>query len=130
VARRDRDVPDDRRLAYRIGINIGDIIADGDDIYGDGVNVAARLEGLAVPGGICVSGAVHAQVKGKVELDFEDRGEQAVKNIPEPVRVFHFAPGGPTSAAAATPRRSRCCPSPTCRATRSRSISPTASART
>jgi adenylate cyclase len=103
VARRDRDVPDDRRLAYRIGINIGDIIADGDDIYGDGVNVAARLEGLAVPGGICVSGAVHAQVKGKVELDFEDRGEQAVKNIPEPVRVFHFAPGGPTSAAAATP---------------------------
>jgi adenylate cyclase len=103
VARRDRDAPDDRRLTYRIGINIGDIIADGDDIYGDGVNVAARLEGLAVPGGICVSGAVHAQVKGKVELDFEDRGEQAVKNIPEPVRVFHFAPGGPTSAAAATP---------------------------
>jgi adenylate cyclase len=100
MARRGAEVPDDLRLAYRIGINIGDIIADGDDIYGDGVNVAARLEGLAEPGGICVSGAVHAQVKGKVELDFEDRGEQAIKNIPEPVRVYHLATGGPTSAAA------------------------------
>ena len=85
---RNTDVPEEKRIAYRIGINIGDIIVEGDDIYGDGVNVAARLEGLAEPGGICMSRTVVNHVKGKVELDFEDMGEQQVKNISEPVRVY------------------------------------------
>jgi adenylate cyclase len=84
-------VPEDRRITYRIGINIGDIIVEGDDIYGDGVNVAARLEGLADPGGVCVSGTVFDHVKGKVDLDFADLGEQQVKNIDQPVQVYRIA---------------------------------------
>jgi TolB-like protein/class 3 adenylate cyclase/3-mercaptopyruvate sulfurtransferase SseA len=106
MAERNAGVPEDRRIAYRIGINIGDIIADGDDIYGDGVNIAARLEGLADPGGICVARNVFNQVKGKVDTTFEDLGEQEVKNIPEPVRVFKVLLDGsvaatpPTTAAA------------------------------
>ena len=88
IAGRNAEVPEDRRITYRMGINIGDIIIDGDDIYGDGVNVAARLEGLADPGGICVARNVFDQVKNKVDLGFEDMGEQEIKNIAEPVRVF------------------------------------------
>ncbi len=88
VAEHNADIPEDRRIAYRIGINIGDVIIDGDDIYGDGVNIAARLEGLAEPGGICVARNVVDQVKTKVEVGFEDLGAQQVKNIPEPVQVF------------------------------------------
>jgi len=88
MALRNTDVPEDRRIVYRIGINIGDIIVEGEDIYGDGVNVAARLEALAEPGGICISRAVHGQVRGKVDLAFKDLGEQQVKNIPEPLQVF------------------------------------------
>jgi TolB-like protein/Tfp pilus assembly protein PilF len=78
-------------LVYRIGINLGDIIIDEDDTYGDGVNIAARLEPLARPGGICVSAIVHDQVKGKVEADFEDLGDQQLKNIPEPVVAYHVS---------------------------------------
>ncbi len=88
IAERNVDVPEDRRITYRMGINIGDIIVDGDDIYGDGVNLAARLEALAEPGGICVSRTVFNHVKGKVEVGFEDLGAQKVKNIPEPVQVY------------------------------------------
>ena len=88
MERRNADVPEDQRITYRIGINIGDIIVDGDDIYGDGVNIAARLEGLAEPRGICVSHNVYAQVRTKVDLRFEDLGEQKVKNIPDPVHVY------------------------------------------
>jgi TolB-like protein/class 3 adenylate cyclase/Flp pilus assembly protein TadD len=88
MAERNADVPEDRRITYRIGINIGDIIVEGDDIYGDGVNVAARLEAMAEPGGICVSRTVFDHVKGKVEIGFEDLGTQKVKNIPEPVQTF------------------------------------------
>ncbi len=102
MALRNADVPEDQRIAYRMGINIGDIIVEGDDIYGDGVNVAARLEGLAEPGGICVARSVYNQVKGKVDLAFQDLGEQQVKNIPEPVQVFQVlldqAASPPTSA--------------------------------
>jgi adenylate cyclase len=86
--KRNAAVPEDRKITYRVGINIGDIIVDGDDIYGDGVNLAARLEGLAEPGGVCVSGTVFDQVKGKLDLGFEDMGPQAVKNIAEPVRAY------------------------------------------
>jgi len=88
VAEREAETDEDRRLQFRIGINIGDIIVEGDDIYGDGVNIAARLEGLAEPGGVCMSRTVVNHVKGKVELDFEDMGEQQVKNISEPIRVY------------------------------------------
>jgi len=87
------DVPAERQIVYRIGINIGDIIVDGDDIYGDGVNIAARLEGLAEPGGICVSRNVFSQVKNKIEVGFEDLGDQQVKNIEEPVRVYKVTTG-------------------------------------
>ena len=81
-------VPEDRRITYRIGINIGDVIIEGEDIYGDGVNVAARIEGLAEPGGICVARNVYDQVKGKVDAAFEDLGSQHFKNIPEPVPTY------------------------------------------
>ena len=87
---RETDVPVDRRIQYRIGINLGDIIIDDDDILGDGVNVAARLEGLAEPGGICISGTVHDHLAGKVVATFEDAGEQTVKNVPRPIRVWHW----------------------------------------
>ncbi len=103
MAERNAGVPEDRRIAYRIGINIGDIIVEGDDIYGDGVNVAARLEGLAEPGGICVSRPVHTQIRGKVDLAFEDLGKQQVKNIPEPVRVFKVLLDSPATGHAAVP---------------------------
>jgi adenylate cyclase len=89
---RNAEVPEDRRIIYRMGINIGDIIVEGDDIYGDGVNVAARLEGLADPGGVCVSRTVYDHIKGKVELGFKDLGEQKVKNITEPVHVYRIEP--------------------------------------
>jgi len=88
VASRNAGVPQDRQVWYRIGINIGDIIVEDDDIYGDGINVAARLEGLAEPGGICVSRNVFDEVKAKVDVGFEDLGPREVKNLPEPVQVF------------------------------------------
>ncbi len=91
MRKRNADVPEDRRIEFRIGINLGDVIMDGDDIYGDGVNIAARLEGLAEPGGICVARSVFNQVKNKVDLGFENLGEQEVKNITEPVRVYRVA---------------------------------------
>jgi len=90
MSERDADVPEDRRIQYRIGINLGDIVIDGDDILGDGVNIAARLEGLAAPGGICISGTVHDQLAGKLDITFEDSGEQTVKNVPRAVRVWRW----------------------------------------
>jgi TolB-like protein/class 3 adenylate cyclase/Tfp pilus assembly protein PilF len=84
----------DSPLKFRMGVNLGDITDDGDDIHGDGVNIAARLEGLADPGAVCISGAVHDQVHNKLELAYEDMGEQVVKNIARPVRVFHINVSG------------------------------------
>jgi adenylate cyclase len=86
----EADLPEERRIHYRIGINLGDIVIDGHDILGDGVNVAARLEGLSKPGGICISGNVHDQLAGKIDIVFEDAGEQTLKNVPRPVRVWHW----------------------------------------
>ena len=86
------DVPEGQRLQLRIGVNLGDVIIDGDDIYGDGVNIAARLEGLAESGGVCVSATVVDHVQGKVNLTFDDLGERRVKNIPQPLRVYRVAP--------------------------------------
>src|SRR5260370_18971579 len=80
----------DRRMEFRIGVNLGDVMVDGEQIYGDGVNVAARLESLADPGGICISGTVHEQVRDKLALSYEDAGEQEVKNIARPVRVVRL----------------------------------------
>ena len=88
IAESNANVPDDMRLQLRIGVNLGEVIVDRDDIYGDGVNVAARLESLAEPGGICISGSVHEQVEGKTGLAFEFMGDQEVKNIAKPVRAF------------------------------------------
>jgi class 3 adenylate cyclase len=88
MAERNADVPQDERIEFRVGINVGDIIIDGDDIYGDGVNVAARLEGLAEPGGICVSARVQEDARGKLEIAFEDLGKHQLKNIERPVRVY------------------------------------------
>jgi len=85
---RNADIPNDKRIEFRMGINVGDIIIDGGDIFGDGVNVAARLEGLADPGGLCVSGRVHEDVRGKLEITFADEGEHQLKNIAWPVRVY------------------------------------------
>ncbi|HEX9771670.1 MAG TPA: adenylate/guanylate cyclase domain-containing protein [Kiloniellales bacterium] len=87
---REVELPGGRRIRLRIGVNLGDIIVEGSDIYGEGVNVAARLEALADPGGICISGSVFDQVKGKVDLDFADLGERQVKNIDQPVRVYRI----------------------------------------
>jgi adenylate cyclase len=96
MAARNADVPEARQIVFRMGINLGDIIRDGRDIFGDGVNVAARLEALAEPGGICVSGVVHDQIRDKLDVAFEDMGEQQVKNIARPVRIFRI-PIGETS---------------------------------
>ena len=87
---RARGVAEDRRIAWRIGINLGDVIADERDLYGDGVNIAARLEGLAEPGGICVSRGVRDQVRDRLAVSFVDLGEQLVKNIARPVRCFRL----------------------------------------
>ena len=88
MAERERDVPDDHRIRFRIGINLGDVICEEGDLYGDGVNIAARLEGLAEPGGICVSRTVHEYVRGKVPVTFQALGARRVKNISEPVEAY------------------------------------------
>jgi TolB-like protein/class 3 adenylate cyclase/Flp pilus assembly protein TadD len=88
MAERNDGVPEDRRMLFRMGINLGDILIQGDDILGDGVNIAARLEGIAEPGGICISSSAYDQVRGKVALEFTDLGEQSLKNIALPVRAY------------------------------------------
>ena len=90
---READVLEDRRIRYRIGINLGDIVIDGDDILGDGVNVAARLEGLAEPGGLCISGTTYDHLKQKVNVGYEDLGEVRVKNLEAPVRIYRVLLG-------------------------------------
>jgi adenylate cyclase len=101
LARRNAEVPADRRLPFRIGVNLGDVLVDGERILGDGVNVAARLESLAEPGGICVSGAAFDQAEGKLPVAFESIGEQRVKNIPRPVRCYRLRPEGASKPLAA-----------------------------
>src|SRR3954447_11285702 len=88
IADRNTDTPEDQRITFRIGINLGDVIADGEDIYGDGVNIAARLEALAEPGRICISRVVWDQIRDKLRYAFEDLGEQNVKNIARPVSAY------------------------------------------
>jgi len=93
MAERNAGMPEEQRIEFRIGINLGDIIKDGRDIHGDGVNIAARLEALGEPGGICVNRVVRDQVRDKLDFAFEDAGEQRVKNIARPLRVYRIRPG-------------------------------------
>ena len=97
------DAPAEQRIVLRIGINLGDVIVDGDDLYGDGVNVAARLEGICDAGGVFISGSAFEQVDGKVKLGFEDCGERSVKNIARPVRVYRLSIDGAPPVAPAQP---------------------------
>src|SRR5437868_10093988 len=109
MAERNAGVPTDKRIEFRIGINLGDIIRDEKDIFGDGVNVAARLEGLAEPGGICISRSVRDPVRDKLGFTFEDMGEQALKNIALPIHSYRvrFEGADPPERAAALVRPSR-----------------------
>ena len=102
VAEQNTDVPQDKRIEFRIGIHVGDIIIADDDIFGDGVNIAVRLEGIAEPGGICISDDAHRQVRGKVESTLEDMGSQSLKNIAEPMRAWRVRIG-PSSSPATKP---------------------------
>jgi adenylate cyclase len=90
VAQRNAALPTEKHIEFRVGINLGDVVIDGDDIHGGGVNVASRLEGLADPGGICISGGVHDQVRDRIDQAFDDLGDQQIKNIDRPVRVWRW----------------------------------------
>jgi TolB-like protein/class 3 adenylate cyclase/Tfp pilus assembly protein PilF len=106
---RNQSLPEPRRMLFRMGVHLGDITAEGGRVYGDGVNIAARLEGLAEPGGVCISADVHNQVSNKLALAYDDLGDQAVKNIPDPVHAYRVrleALPHPTAGEARTPRRS------------------------
>src|SRR5881397_2693486 len=94
---RNADVPQERRIEFRIGVNLGDVIVEGEDIFGDGVNVAARLESIAKPGGIMISGSVRDHVGDRLDLAFEDMGEQNLKNIERPIRVYSVALNKPAA---------------------------------
>src|SRR5215475_13783913 len=111
MAERANNIPEDRRLEFRIGINIDDIVIDDGDIFGDGVNIAARLESIAPPGSVCISEDVYRQVRGKLDATFEDVGEQKLKNIVQPVRVYRARIVG-TSASASTGEHSANLPLP------------------
>ena len=103
MSERNADQAEDRRIEFRIGVNSGDVIIEGDDIHGDGVNVAARLEGLSEPGGICISSDVYRQCRGKLDVGFEDLGEQDFKNIAEPVHTYRISLDG--ESVAVSPRK-------------------------
>ena len=98
-----RTIAEDRRIAFRIGINIGDIIVDGDDIFGDGVNIAARLQEIAPPGGICISSRVHDDVRDRLDAAFDDGGAQTLKNIARPVQVWRWSARHAGGAEASAP---------------------------
>jgi adenylate cyclase len=102
---RNADLPENRKMEFRIGVNLGDVIEEGDRIYGDGLNIAARLESLSEAGGICISGTAYDQVKNKLDLGFEYIGKQTVKNIAEPLRVYRVVPVGKTPSLASNWKR-------------------------
>ena len=101
IRTRNDSLPEDRRMVFRVGVNLGDVVVKDDDILGDGVNVAARLESIAEPGGVCISSSVYDQITGKLDLGFQDIGEQTLKNISRPIRVYRIS--GTAPAARATP---------------------------
>jgi len=94
MAEQNADAAQDNRIKLRVGIHVGDIIIDDDDIFGDGVNIAARLESIAEPGGVCISDDAHRQIRGKVDIPFEDMGSQTLKNIAEPMRAWRMRISG------------------------------------
>src|ERR1700734_3933721 len=100
MTERNADKPEAKRIVYRIGVNLGDVLIEGDDILGEGVNIAARLEAICEPGGVLISSTAHDHIRGKVELDFVDLGEKTLKNIARPVRAYAVKTG--SSGAAAT----------------------------
>jgi adenylate cyclase len=105
---RNADVPTDHRIEFRVGINVGDVVVEGKDLLGGGVNVAARLEGISKPGGICISEGAYQQVRDKLDVSFEDAGEQNLKNIARPVRAYHLRLGRASAQARpALPRADR-----------------------
>jgi adenylate cyclase len=99
IAKANADVSPEFRIEFRIGIHVGDIIIDDDDIFGDGVNIAARLEGVAEPGGVCISDDAHRQIRGKIDVVFDDIGQQTLKNIAEPMRAWRVRPADEASSA-------------------------------
>lgn len=99
------DMPQEKRIQFRIGIHVGDIIIDSDDIFGDGVNIAARLEGIAEPGGICISDDAYRQIRGKTEIAYDDMGQQSLKNISEPMRAWRARPAPGSTSSTVTPDR-------------------------
>lgn len=105
MAGRNADRPDDQGLRLRIGVNLGDVVVEGEDLFGDGVNLAARLEGVAPPGGVAVAAVVHNQIGNRLDLQFEDMGEQALKNIDRPVRVYRAKFDGAPSASPSSARK-------------------------
>src|SRR5215475_6145449 len=104
---RNADVPPTQRVEFRIGLNLGEVVVEGEEIYGEGVNIAVRLEGLAEAGGICLSEVVYQQLKNKLALTYEDLGPQMLKNIVEPVRVYRVAEPGSVPPRARTTARKR-----------------------
>jgi adenylate cyclase len=113
MKRRNSDVPEDGRIQFRIGINLGDIIFQDDDLFGDGVNIAARIEPLAEIGGICVTAAVYDQVADRIDVAFEDLGDKSLKNINRPIRVYRVVIGDPPVAGAAQPANAQALVKPT-----------------
>jgi adenylate cyclase len=99
-AKQNMETPASQQLRFRVGINLGDVIAEGDDVHGDGVNIAERLQGLAEPGDIVISGSAYDQVKNKLAVGFDSLGEQSVKNIDEPVRAYRVRVDGTARAGA------------------------------
>ena len=107
MAKRNRDIPAGDRIEFRIGIHIGDVIVDKGDVFGDGVNIAARLEQIAPPGGMCLSEDAYRQVRGKLDIAIADAGEQNLKNISNPIRVYQIEPSVAATAGALTPPAER-----------------------
>src|SRR3546814_10576857 len=102
------DLPVDQRIVLRVGVNLGDVMVDGSDLYGDGVNVAARIEGLAEPGGVAISDGVHEHLRGRVGIDFVDSGNRKVKNIERPVHIWTWTPDAGAATAAEENGRASC----------------------
>jgi len=100
MVERNAGVPEGKRIVYRMGVNLGDVLIEGEDILGDGVNIAARLETIAEPGGICLSDDAYRQVRGRIEADFADLGEQSLKNIARPIRAYALKTGSAGSTLA------------------------------
>jgi class 3 adenylate cyclase len=103
MVERNADTPDNKRIHYRIGVNLGDVLIEGEDILGDGVNIAARLEGICEPGGIFISGSAFDHVRGKIDARFVDLGQKSLKNIAEPIRVYSVDVGKPTQEKSTRP---------------------------